>query len=209
MRLHTIALTVFGIAFAQVASAAVVVLNFDTIVTGDTPSGSNLATLTISDLGSDSVLVNLSHNSTSITGQFITGLWLNVNPFTSMTQDDRTPANKFDGLLGQGLDSQQNAGLNFDLSQAFETSSSSGGANRLKKGESVSFKLSGSGLNATDFLSTATPTGGQRTDVLAMIHLQGIPGGGSVKLGAVPEPATMIALGAGVCAILRRRRSRS
>lgn len=194
---------------SSTASASMLTFNFDTILTGDTPGGSNIATLTIADNGANSVLVTLTHNSTSAAGQFISDLWFNLAPFVTVAQSGQTPANKFSGSITQGLNTEQNAGYNFDLRQGFEVANAGGGVNRLKPGESISFTLTGASLNANAFDSTAIPTGGQRTDVRAMIHLQGLANGGSVKLGSVvPEPASMTALGLGALAVLRRRRSK-
>ncbi|MBC8063428.1 MAG: PEP-CTERM sorting domain-containing protein [Chlorobia bacterium] len=192
----------------QNAVASSFSFNFDTIVTGDTPSGSLLATLIIADAGANSVLVTLNHNSTSAAGQFITDLWFNVSPFLVPTQSGQTPSNKFQGGISAIQNGVGSAGIDFDLRQQFENSGSGGGINRLKPGESISFTLSGTGLDATDFLSLS---GGNRTDLFAMIHLQGIPGASSVKLGTttlVPEPASMVALGLGAMALIARKRRR-
>jgi len=169
-----------------------------------------IATMTIEDTAADTVLVTLNHNATSAPGQFISDLLFNLNPFITPIQAAQTPINKFDGGLMSGLNAEHDAGLNFDLRQQFQVSGSGGGVNRLKPGESISFTLTGSGLNASDFDSTDVPTGGNRDDIVAMIHLQGIPGGGSVKLGSTetfgsaPEPASMGALSLGVLALLRK-----
>jgi hypothetical protein len=197
------------------ASASEYVFDFDTIVSGDVPGGSDIATMTIADFATDSVLITLEHNSTSADGQFISSLWLNLDPFVAVTQSDQDPLNKFDGSLISGVDSITNAGLTFDLQQNFQTANSGGGANRLKPGESVSFLLTGSGLDAADFLSTALPQGGGSSDIIAMIHLQGLANGSSVKLGttgenfpSVPEPASMGALAIGAAALIRKRKRR-
>lgn len=202
-----ISLTISVLAFAAVASASSITFNFGTILTGDTPGGSNIATLTIADSGANSVLVTLSHNATSAAGQFISDVWMNLNPYVVVAQSGQTPSNKFSGGLTQGLNTENNAGYNFDLRQGFGVSNAGGGVNRLNPGESVSFTLNGVNLNANLFNATAPPTGGQRADVLAMIHVQGLANGGSVKLGAVPEPASMTALGLGALALIRRRRN--
>jgi hypothetical protein len=191
------------------AQASIFTFNFDTIITGPAPSGSSIATLTIADSGLNSVLITLDHNSTSSAGQFITDLYFNLSPYSTVVQSGQTPINKFDGPLLQGLDSEQTAGINFDLHQGFEQSNSGGGVNRLKPGESVSFTLTGTGISAADFVSTGVPTGGNRNDVYAMIHLQGLPNGQSVKLGSVvPEPATMAAMGIGLAILLAKRRAK-
>lgn len=194
---------VVAIGAAVSAHAASFSFNFNSIVSGTAPSGSNIATLTIADSGANAVLVTLNHNATSATGQFITELYFNLNPFIVPTQSGQTPSGKFSGGIVASSNGVGSAGVNFDLQQSFETSNSGGGVNRLKPGEAISFNLSGAGLDATDFLSLST---GNRTDLYAMIHLQGLPNGQSVKLGAVPEPATLAALAAGVVAMVRRRR---
>lgn len=140
-------------AAATQASATEYVFDFDTIVSGDTPGGSDIATMTIADFATDSVLITLDHNSTSAAGQFITSLWLNMDPFVTPIASDQDPINKFDGPLSSGLDSITNAGLTFDLQQNFQTSNAGGGVNRLKPGESASFLLTGSGLTASSFVS--------------------------------------------------------
>lgn len=195
------------IGLSNVASAETYTFNFDTQITGDTPGGTNWAKLTISDNGANNVLIRLDHNATSTSGQFITDLWFNLDPFTTVTQQNPTPANKFNGFVA----SQNNvgsAGLNFDLNQSFKSTNAGGGASRLKPGEYATFELTGSGLDSSDFLGLSSGNG----NFIAMIHLQGIDGGGSVKLGAgenftpVPEPATMGVLGLGLAALLRRKK---
>lgn len=188
---------------AYAANAASYTFNFDVLVTGSLPGGTNIASLTIADSGANQVLVTLNHNATSSANQFITQLWFNLDPFLVPTQTNVSPAAKFNGGIVASLNGVGSAGVNFDLEQAFETSNSGGGVNRLKPGEAISFNLSGSGLDAGDFLSKST---GNRNDLYAMIHVQGIAGGLSGKLGAVPEPATMAVLGLGIVPLLRRRR---
>ncbi len=180
--------------------------NFDTYITGGNPVGTNFAKVTFADNGLDSVLVTLDHNATSAQGQFITELSFNLSPYVAVTRSNAAPSNKFNGAIQASENGLVDAGFSFDLQQRFETSNSQQGANRLKPGESVSFVLTGNGLDATDFVTNAVPGG--RNDVIAMIHLQGIPGGQSVKLAAVPEPATLAALAAGLLALRRRRASR-
>ncbi|RYG24860.1 PEP-CTERM sorting domain-containing protein, partial [bacterium] len=94
-------------------------------------------------------------------------------------------------------DAVNDASIAYNLTVGFKNS----GPNNLGAGESVEFTLTGTDLDVTDFLSG---TG----DVQAMIHVLSLPEGGSVKLGgeAVPEPASMAALGLGAVAMLRRRK---
>jgi hypothetical protein len=189
---------------AAVSSADVYILNFDYLVTGDLPGGSNIATLTISDIGPDQVQFQLDHNASSAADQFISNIWFNLNPYVTPTLSGQTPSDMFSGGLVASEDGILNASLLFDLNLMFETSFT---GNRLDPGESASWVLTGTGINAAAFMSTAgsPPPDG----VLAMIHIQGIgPGAeGSGKLAAVPEPASMAALGVGVLALLRRRKA--
>lgn len=201
-RLLPFALTTCAVGFAAIATADIYVFNFDHLVTGDTPNGYSWATLTVSDNGPDNVLVRLDHNATSTSGQFITQLWFNLDPFTPVAQQSKTPSNKF-GTFTASQDGVGTAGIDFDLFQTFQTSNAGGGVNRLKPGEFVTFELVGSGLTASDFLSTSSGNG----EFLGMIHLQGIDGGGSAKISSVPEPATLGALGVGLAALLRRRKA--
>ncbi|MBV6457810.1 MAG: hypothetical protein HONBIEJF_00930 [Fimbriimonadaceae bacterium] len=178
-------------------------MNFDTLVTGFVPGGpAPWATLTIADVAADTVELTLTHNATSASGQFITSLLLNMDPVPgTITASNQTPINKFDGPFTYGTDSINDAGVLFDAKQGFETSNSGGGANRLKPGESVTFRLTGTGLNETDFLAKSPGT-----DILAMVHIQGIDGANSGKIAAVPEPATMVALASGLAIVARRRK---
>lgn len=193
--------TVALVGLTNLASAETYTYDFGTIVTGSAPSGSAWATLTISDNGADNVLIRLDHNATSAAGQFITELWFNVAPFTSVTQLNPSPSNKFNSFSASpnGVGS---AGVNFDLNQSFKTSNAGGGVDRLKPGEFATFELTGNGLSAADFNTLSEGNGAY----YAMIHLQGIPGGQSVKLAPVPEPATMGILGIGLAVLARRRR---
>jgi hypothetical protein len=191
------------------AQASIFTFDFDIIIVGPAPGGSNIATLTIADTGVNSVLITLDHHTTSAAGQFITDLHFNLNPYTPVIQSGQAPANKFDGPLLQGSNTEHSAGLNFDFRQGFVATNGNGGADRLRPGESVSFSLTGSGISASSFVSSAFPNGENRTDVIAMIHVQGLQNGESVKLGAVvPEPVTLAGLAIGLGALLRKRRSR-
>lgn len=197
--------------FVGGASAhAVVILNFDTLVTGTIPGGSPpWATLSIANGGTDSVNMTLTHNASSAAGQFIGDLWLNMSPFPSNPAIiESSPKIEGANFSNNGI---TNAGLTFDMRVDFETSGSNGGINRLKPGQSVSWQITGGGLTEDAFRSVA----GNSTNVFGMIHMQGIDdddddrtGGDddSAKIAAVPEPSSMIGLAIATVALIGRKR---
>ena len=198
----------FGV-LAPMASADTYVLPFTDLVDGYMPGGTDIATLTIEDWGTDLVKITLAHNSTSTAGQFISDLWFNLDPFVAITQGNQTcndgSAVEFD-TFGAALDGHSNVGIQFDIHQTFKTS----GDERLFPGEWISFTLTGSGLNAADFLAFGQPTNGGWDNVIAMIHIQGVGEGGlnSGNFAVVPEPGSLAVVGLGLAALLRRRRFR-
>jgi hypothetical protein len=210
---RVIALTAFlGVAaLGSQASAAVYTLTFERL---NDPS-IDVATLTFEDIGSDQVLVTLAHDEDS--QGFITDLWMNLDPFTTLTQSSQSPAIKFDGNIQMEEDGFFRAGYDFDLLQEFRTANNNGGAARLRPGESVSFVLTGAGLDAGDLMDTAQTMTGTESDVLAMIRLQGgyrmggrtnggNGSGGFIAAAVVPEPATIGVLSLGLIPLLKRRR---
>ncbi len=160
---------------------------FNTIHTGGTPGGAApWATMTIQDI-SGGVLVTLMHSPTSASGQFISELNLKFNTApTSLFFSGDPYVTSISGFGGY-----TDAGLGFNASIKFKLSPPT---QRLLPGGTSSFKLFG--VSEADFA-------GQ--NISAMIHLQGLVGGGSAKIVA-PEPASMIALGAGLAGLLGLRR---
>lgn len=214
MRFNSLSLRPFAFAavigfaaMAQQASAEQYIMNFETLITGDMPDGSLIATLTITDVGSGDVEFVLSHNATSAAGQFVSDFWFNIDPFQVPVRSGEDPSDSFVGGLNASENGIVNAGLTFDLNQMFETAND---GDRLEPGDSATFILSGTGLTAADFISNAIGGDG---NVLAMIHIQGLANEGSGKLAAtelfppVPEPASMAALSIGVLALIRRRKA--
>ncbi len=178
-----------------------VTFDFTELVTGQPPGGSApWATLTIENAGTDTVDMTLAHNATSASGQFISLLLLNMDPYPVDPALIESSPKIVDWDFGP--DAFPNAGGRFDMQVKFATSNAGGGVNRLKPGESVSWQVTGGGLIETDFQSLST--GG--LNVFTMIHLQGIAGGGSAKLAPVPEPASLLVLVAGSALLLIRRR---
>lgn len=182
-------------------SQAVVTFNFTELVTGDPPQGTSpWATLTISNAGANTVDMTLSHNAGSAQPQFLTELLLNVNPFPgNLTLIENSPV-----IVGHSfsLDGFNDASGRFDMMVEFETSNSQG--NRLEPGESVSWQVTGTGLTENSFLALST----HNLNVYAMVHVQGIGGQGSGKIAPIPEPASFVAMGGALLALLARKRRR-
>jgi hypothetical protein len=198
-------LTIAGLGLLAGLANATVTFNFDQVYSGDTPGGTSpWATLSISNDGAGQVKFTLSHNAGSTAGQFLTELDLSMTgipgDFASVTPLD----SKISGI-DFGDNFTTDAGQQFDYRVSFQTTGSGGGVHRLKPGESVSWDMTGTGLTE-DVFNTLSDPHGATSPVFALLHLQGIPGGGSAKLAPVPEPATLSILGIGALGLIRRRR---
>lgn len=189
--------------------ASAITFDLNTVLTGDTPvGGTPWARVTIDDTGANTVNVKLENLTDLSDGQFITSLWLNIDPYIDVTASNFVGGDKFnpDDTVFDGEDAFFRAGYTFDLFADFDTSGAGDGANRVKGGEFVSFDLTGTGLSSASFLALSGHNEGPST--FAMVHLQGIgdENEGSSHIGTVPEPASMAVLGLGAAALLRRRR---
>jgi hypothetical protein len=181
--------------------------DFGVVLTGDTPVGSTpWANVSIVDSGADTVTVTVTNLTDPADGQFLTALYLNIDPFVDVTASNFVGGDIFnpDNTVLDGEDAFHTANYTFDLFANFDTSNS--GGTRFNGGDSVSFDLSGDGLSSASFLVASSKDGSP--DTFGMIHIQGIPGDGegSSKIGTVPEPASMAVLGLGALALARRRR---
>ncbi|MCH7946079.1 MAG: PEP-CTERM sorting domain-containing protein [Armatimonadetes bacterium] len=191
--------TVLLSAVASIASAQIV-WDFDILVTGDTPLGSDWATLTIADTATDEVTLTLDHNATSTFPQFLTRLLLNLTTI---------PADLSASFVGPvlsiewGDDAFPNVANLWDVDVMLETSNPQG---RLYPGGSTVWTMTGTGLDSQDFNTLSTGIDGV-DPMFGLLQLQGVPGRDeSAKLTVIPEPASFAVLGLGLVALLRRRR---
>lgn len=205
MKLNHIALVCATIALGTVAQAATFELNFTNVYTGDTPGGTGpFATAVFTDMAPNTVNLTLTHNSSSLSPQFLTLLRLNVDPAVASITTTAI-GGKTTAFVSSAVGAAVDAGTSFDFSINFGTSNGGGGVNRLNSGDFIVLQMVGTGLTAEHF--NAFSTGG--TPVQALLHLQGINDVGSSKLAgeAVPEPASLAVLaGLGFIAARKRRK---
>lgn len=201
-----VTLAALGAVFVSSSAHAAFVLNFDGPLSGQPSIGGSApyAQLTISSIGANTVHFSLQH-FTDPGGvdptRFISELELNIDPFvpglsmTNATMPIGFAANE-DGF--------NDASHRFDLQFSFPTANGS----RLEQGGTASWDLTAPGLNEFLFMSTAVRPNGDATNVFGLLHMQSIGpnGANSTKLAAVPEPASLTALGLFGIALLRRRR---
>lgn len=177
--------------------------SFTNVVAGDTPGGSDWATLDITDGALNTVNFTLSHNATSATGQFITALFLNSSLLPGDLVGNFGPAITD---INWGEDYTTNVANMFDMVVKFKYVPPS---ERFFPGQTVSWSMTGTGLTASNFLTLSTPVDGV-PPMLGLLRIQGIDGPeGSSKLAPVPEPGSMLALAFGTMAVLARRRRKA
>ena len=174
---------------------------FKNVVSGDTPSGGpDFATMSIEDGGTDTVNFTLSQSSLADPGQFLSRLFVNLdNNYSNLNVSSSD-------LQFEDWNFEQNGnnygGGRFDFKFLFENSNS---GDRVYPGDTVTWTVTGDGLTANSFMAMS-----DHVEYLNMLHIQGIgpngDGSAHVTSEPVPEPGTMLALGAGAAALLARRR---
>ncbi|MBI1757214.1 MAG: PEP-CTERM sorting domain-containing protein [Fimbriimonas ginsengisoli] len=196
-----------GLAAGAVAAHATETINFSSVFTGGTPSGpAPWATLQISNgVNPGDVNMTLTNNTSAASGQFIGELLLNL---TSIPGDFSTSTSSswFKSAPTFGSNSISDAGEQFDVDILFREQPP-----KLTGGLSASWTFHGTGLTENSFMAFATPLDSNPSNVLALLHMQGLPQGGSTKLGGspVPEPSAMAALLIGGAMLARRRRNKN
>lgn len=186
---------------------------FDQVATGDSPSGSSpWATLRVEDTGSPGEVKFTLWANLKGSGEFISALWLNINPFQAVSfKGGSVTGISYMALAQHGEDGLSNAGRSFDVQFAFPTAPP---ADRLANSMVATWVLKGNNLTANHFKNLSGATG-NNSPLWAMIHVQGISGGqeGSGKIvpsgepfgGVIPEPATLMLFGMGLAAPLVAR----
>lgn len=193
-------ISVLGVVLAISAIGAnALVFDLNTVYTGATPTGTSpFATVSITDFAADEVAVTVTANGGWVASQFLSRLWLNVDPFTSVSlvSGSVTGAATVGSVSSSSNSENGGAGNKFDVSVLFEVSNNPG---RLTGGETVGFRLTGSGLSAADFNSLTN------NGIPVGAHIQGITGGLSSHV-TVPEPGSIAAIVTGVIGLLGLRR---
>lgn len=218
---------VFGLAAMLVltlsklpANATSFTYNLSSIISGNDPVGTSpWIIVTIADaLTPNTVNVTVDTSNLTSNGQFITDIYLNSRvtlasgDFTSFSPNPASLTLCFPNSAQCRPDGDGN----FNIKAGF---TSANNANRFTPGETETFTITHSGLDATDF-DLASITGGAHGTYMVAAHIQGIPNpaGGtcSVFIGAqnssgtgtgspdgpcsasVPEPSTLLLLGVGL-----------
>lgn len=181
---------------ALTARAATITADINTFLTGEGVTTNQLvAKLTIKDVAPNKVEVKIENvwdNLVFGNGSFLSQLFLETTLSTTIPDGSYVSGN----TISSWADGGSNAGFSYDKQVRYPTSGGPS-SDRFLTGETSVFTLEATGLDATDFTS-------------AMVHIQGIGDNGqfSAKFTgeAVPEPGTMIALGMGIAAAVRRRK---
>lgn len=172
--------------------------DFGIQVTGDDPGfDAPYATLECMQMGGDAMFT-LTFSGDAPAGEFLSQLNLNYDGDVSGLGLDESS----DSITGGSFGSFTDAGSQYDIKIDFAVS---GGPDndRIGAGDSVSFTITGADCDLFNVLSEPNGDAGA---YFALLHIQGLPNGGSVKVAPVPEPASMAALGMGALGLLARRR---
>jgi hypothetical protein len=178
--------------------------DFTTLVSGDDPGFSGpWAHLDAVDV-SGGTQFTLTFSGNAPAGEFLGGIDMNYdgNAKTDLSYAGSDHPEKVKSVsFGDFTD----AGSVFNIDFNLLTTNKDGGTHRVNPGESITFTFDGASSDSFNLLSTPN---GDGVGYLALLHVQGLPNGGSAKVapGAVPEPASMGALAIGALGLIRRKR---
>ncbi|MEQ1934471.1 MAG: PEP-CTERM sorting domain-containing protein [Fimbriimonadaceae bacterium] len=193
-------LLILGLCLTASVSFADGTIDFTKLVSGALPNGpSPWGSVSLVNLGANRVSLTLTNNMSLASGQFISRLWLNIVSVPTNLSLVSKSANVSSATWGTNAMNQN--GYQFDLQMKLPTANNNDG--RLSGGESATIVLDGTGLDSSKFMVTANGPAGP---LMGLIHIQDIDCKDSAKVGAVPEPASMAAIGLGIATLLRRRR---
>jgi hypothetical protein len=201
-------LLAFVLVLGASPARAVVVFDFVRVISGTPPiDPAPWAKLQIEDDTTDVVKFTLKLNWNSSNNQPFAGyLLLNVEPFVSVSlvPGSVSGGGSISGF-SSGLNSFTDAGSTYDVKIKFDIAPP---GVRLIGGESLTWKLTGTGLAEGHFKALSAPLGDPTKRDYALLHVQGTGENGqdSGKLGVIPEPATLILFGMGLAAPLAARR---
>ena len=191
---------------------AAVVFHFIRVISGTPPSDpAPWAKLTIEDDTTNVVKFTLDLLWTSTDGKtpFAHYLLLNVEPFVPVSL---VPGSVVGGgsitSFSSGSNNFPDAGSRYDVKIEFDISPPT---QRLIGGETLTWKLTGTGLTEGHFNALSQLIGDPTKRDYALLHVGGTGknGGSSGKLGVIPEPTTPVLFGMGLAApLLARRRKR-